>query len=52
MLHNIISEESPVELDKFDRYSKFQKVNNEQRINQLDRQEKITYEKQLWMPWI
>jgi hypothetical protein len=40
-----ISKESPIELDKFDRYSKFQEINNEQRMKQLDRQERITSEK-------
>jgi hypothetical protein len=39
------SKESPIVLDKFDRYSKFQEINNEQRMKQLDRQEKITSEK-------
>jgi hypothetical protein len=32
-------------LDKFDRYSKFQEINNERRMKQLDRQDKITSEK-------
>jgi hypothetical protein len=39
------SKESPIVLDKFDRYSKFQEINNEQRMKQLDRQENITSEK-------
>ncbi|CAN6271489.1 unnamed protein product [Urochloa humidicola] len=39
------SKESPIELDKFDRYSKFQDANNDKRMKLLDRQEKIASEK-------
>ncbi|CAL4993194.1 unnamed protein product [Urochloa decumbens] len=39
------SKESPIDLDKFDRYSKFQKENNEKRMKLLDRQEKLSSEK-------
>jgi hypothetical protein len=39
------SKESPIELDKFDRYSKFQETNNEKRMKMLDRQEKIASDK-------
>ncbi|CAL5079979.1 unnamed protein product [Urochloa decumbens] len=39
------SKESPIDLDKFDRYSKFQEENNEKRMMILDRQEKLSYEK-------
>ena len=39
------SKESPIELDKFDRYSKFQETNNEKRMKLLDRQEKIASDK-------
>lgn len=39
------SKDSPIELDKFDRYSKFQEANNEKRMKLLDRQEKIASEK-------
>ncbi|CAO2035052.1 unnamed protein product, partial [Urochloa humidicola] len=39
------SKESPIDLDKFDRYSKFQEENNEQRMKLLDRQEKLSSEK-------
>ncbi|CAL4949654.1 unnamed protein product [Urochloa decumbens] len=39
------SKESPIELDKFDRYSKFQETNNEKRMKMLDRQEKIACDK-------
>ncbi|EAY94372.1 hypothetical protein OsI_16136 [Oryza sativa Indica Group] len=39
------SKESPIQLDKFDRYSKFQEENNDKRMKLLDRQEKISSEK-------
>ncbi|CAN6382126.1 unnamed protein product [Urochloa humidicola] len=39
------SKESPVELDKFERYSKFQETNNDKRMKMLDRQEKIASDK-------
>ncbi|CAL5032267.1 unnamed protein product [Urochloa decumbens] len=39
------SKESPIDLDKFDRYSKFQEENNEKRIKLLDRQDKLSSEK-------
>ncbi|CAL4914566.1 unnamed protein product [Urochloa decumbens] len=39
------SKESPIELDKFERYSKFQETNNDKRMKMLDRQEKIASDK-------
>ncbi|CAO2205284.1 unnamed protein product [Urochloa humidicola] len=39
------SKESPIELDKFERYSKFQETNNDKRMKMLDSQEKIASEK-------
>jgi hypothetical protein len=39
------SRDSPIELDKFERYSKFQEANSERRMKMLDRQEKISTNK-------
>ncbi|XP_040384164.1 uncharacterized protein LOC102700270 [Oryza brachyantha] len=39
------SKKSPIQLDKFDRYSKFQEENNDKCMKLLDRQEKISSEK-------
>ncbi|CAL5023240.1 unnamed protein product [Urochloa decumbens] len=39
------SKESPIQLDKLDRYSRFQETNNEKRMKLLDRQEKIASDK-------
>jgi hypothetical protein len=39
------SRDSPIELDKFERYSKFQEANSERRMKMLDRQEKIASDK-------
>jgi hypothetical protein len=39
------SRDSPIELDKFERYNKFQEANSERRMKMLDWQEKIACEK-------
>ncbi|CAL4915175.1 unnamed protein product [Urochloa decumbens] len=39
------SKESPIELDKFERYSKFQETNNDKCMKMLDRREKIASDK-------
>jgi hypothetical protein len=39
------SKDSPIELDKFERYSKFQETNNDKRMKMLDKQEKIASDK-------
>ncbi|CAN6221413.1 unnamed protein product [Urochloa humidicola] len=39
------SKDSPIELDKFDRYSKFQEENNEKCVQLLETQEKLSSEK-------
>jgi hypothetical protein len=39
------SKDSPIELDKFERYSKFQETNNDKRMKMLERQEKIASDK-------
>jgi hypothetical protein len=39
------SKDSPIELDKFERYSKFQDSNTDRRMKMLDRQEKISTNK-------
>lgn len=42
------SKKSPIQFDKFDRYSKFHEENNDKRMKLLDRQEKISSEKISW----